>query len=203
MFTGIIEDIGKVFKIIKKSGNVELIVKNNRIFDSVKNGDSISVNGVCLTVTGISKDTMQFDIMTETIKKTNLFDLKVNSPVNIERAVILNGRLDGHYVMGHVDCVSKIISKYINGETLIIEFNVPQEFSKYIVQRGSVAIDGISLTVAEKNGMNFKVGLVKFTQNNTILPKKKIGESVNIEFDIIGKYLFEFYISEKKCYENK
>ncbi|HPG29383.1 MAG TPA: riboflavin synthase [bacterium] len=200
MFTGIIEETGLVAKLINKSGKIELIIKNEKISGAVKNGDSVSVNGVCLTATETIGGLMKFDIMTETIKKTALIDLKINETVNLERAVLANGRLDGHYVTGHIDCVLKIISKSVVNGSVIIEFNIPPEYNKYIAPRGSVAIDGISLTVAEKKKNAFKVSLVKFTQANTSLIKKKTGDKANVEFDILGKYLYEFYVSEKKGY---
>ena len=177
MFTGIIEETGLVAKLRNKSGKVELIIKNEKLSGSVKNGDSVSVNGACLTVAETYGGLMKFDIMAETIKKTALINLKINEKVNLERAVLANGRLDGHFVTGHIDCVLKIISKTVLNDSVIVEFNIPPEYNKYIAPRGSVAIDGISLTIAEKKKSVFRVSLVKFTQDNTVLIKKKIGDN--------------------------
>jgi len=193
MFTGIIEEIGVIESVIRINNGLSLIIPNLKIYGSVKVGDSIAVNGVCLTVSDLKNGSIIFNVMSETIKKTNISRLKKNDKVNIERALPSSGRLDGHFVQGHIDCVGKLISKRKVGASETIEISYPSEFCVYTAPRGSIAIDGVSLTVAEKNKNIVKIGLVEFTLKHTTLGAKKIGDYTNIEFDIIGKYLFEFY----------
>ncbi|MFN3966129.1 MAG: riboflavin synthase [Endomicrobiia bacterium] len=188
MFTGIIEDLGIVKEISKNS--LTISTKLNEI----KKGDSISVNGVCLTITEIKNAGNQknlkiksftADISEETFNKTNLGSLKINEKVNLERAIKLDNRFSGHIVTGHIDTTTKI--KSIKKE--MFEFSCPEEFIKYVIPKGSVAIDGISLTVANVFEKSFNVAIIPFTLKNTNLQFKKEGDSINIEFDIISKYL--------------
>ena len=187
MFTGIIEEMG----IVKSIKSKVITIEANKIFDDLKLGDSVSVNGTCLTVSSFSNKIFNADITSETLSRTNLGDLKSGFKVNLERALTLNGRLGGHIVSGHIDGVGivKNISKKSEDIELVIE--VPTNLMKYIIEKGSVAIDGISLTVAkvDNNKNNFSVAIIPHTLKETVLYYKKAGDKVNIENDIIGKYV--------------
>jgi len=193
MFTGIIIETGEIASVTAKSRGLEISVKTMVLYKDCREGDSIAVNGVCLTVTKISGQLLFFDIMNETIKKTNILSLRKKDRVNLEPALKFTGKMDGHFVQGHIDCAGKIKSKNKVGDSIILTIDYPAEFTMYTAPRGSIAIDGISLTIAEKKINTVKVSLVNFTQNNTTLALKNAGEVINIEFDIIGKYIFEFY----------
>lgn len=187
MFTGIIEEMG----IVKSIKSKVITIEANKIFDDLKLGDSVSVNGTCLTVSSFSNKIFNADITSETLSRTNLGDLKSGFKVNLERALTLNGRLGGHIVSGHIDGVGiiKNISKKSEDIELVIE--VPTNLMKYIIEKGSVAVDGISLTVAkvDNNKNNFSVAIIPHTLKETVLYYKKAGDKVNIENDIIGKYV--------------
>ena len=190
MFTGIIEEIGIVKSVKSKVINIEA----NKIFDYLKLGDSVAVNGTCLTISSFSNKIFNADITTETLSRTNLGDLKSGFKVNLERALTLNGRLGGHIVSGHVDGVGiiKNISKDSEDIELVIECSA--NLMKYIIEKGSVAVDGISLTVAkvDNNKNSFSVAIIPHTLKETVLYYKKAGDKVNIENDIIGKYVEKF-----------
>ena len=189
MFTGIVEEVG-VIKQIKNIGNSSKIIINcDKVLKETKIGDSICTNGVCLTVTDISKDTFEADVMLETIKKTNLNSLKIGDIVNLERALSLNSRLGGHLVSGHIDGVGYIKNIQREDNSILITIKTPLNILKYIVYKGSITIDGISLTVAYIDESMFKVSIIPHTYKQTILSNKKIGDSVNLECDIVGKYV--------------
>lgn len=185
MFTGIIEEIG----IVKSVKSKVITIEANKIFDDLKLGDSVAVNGTCLTISSFSNKILNADVTTETLSRTNLGDLKLGFKVNLERALTLNGRLGGHIVSGHIDGVGiiKNISKSEND--IILKIEVSANLMKYIIEKGSVAVDGISLTVAEVNKNNFSIAIIPHTFKETILFYKKEGDKVNIENDIIGKYV--------------
>ena len=189
MFSGIIEELGEV-KNISKYGNVTRIeIKAKNILEDIKIGDSISVNGACLTV--IKKDTpsLTFEAMPETLKLTNLGALRVADKVNLERGLKIGDRLSGHFVSGHVDCTGIIRKKgYINNN-LCFEIVVPTEFIKYCIPRGSIAVDGISLTLVDKRTNTFSVYIIPHTLKNTTLGFKGASDKVNIEFDILAKLI--------------
>jgi len=193
MFTGIIEEIGIIESIIRKGGGLTLAVSSSKINETLKIGDSVAVNGVCLTVVKMSGRLINFQVMLETVKNTNLSLSKKNDKVNLERALRLDSRLDGHFVQGHIDCSGKLIGRVSAGAGELIDISYPQEYIAYTAPRGSITLDGVSLTIAEKHKKIVRIGLVDFTLGNTTLGTKKIGDNINIEFDIIGKYLFEFY----------
>ena len=187
MFTGIIEEMG----IVKSIKSKVITIEANKIFDDLKLGDSVAGNGTCLTVSSFSNKIFNADITSETLSRTNLGDLKSGFKVNLERALTLNGRLGGHIVSGHIDGVGivKNISKKSEDIELVIE--VPTNLMKYIIEKGSVAVDGISLTIAkvDNNKNNFSVAIIPHTFKETVLYYKKAGDKVNIENDIIGKYV--------------
>lgn len=200
MFTGIIEEIG----IVKSVKSKVITIEANKIFDDLKLGDSVAVNGTCLTISSFSNKIFNADITTETLSRTNLGDLKSGFKVNLERALTLNGRLGGHIVSGHIDGVGIIKNISKNSEDIELVIECPSNLMKYIIEKGSVAVDGISLTVAkvDSNKNNFSVAIIPHTFKETILFYKKEGDKVNIENDIIGKYIeklltFNNYNNEK------
>ena len=188
MFTGISEEKGKIQSI----GNDYIIVKCSRVLEGSKTGDSIAVNGVCLTLTESGKDFFRADVSPETFKVTALGCLKAGDSVNLERALPADGRFGGHIVLGHVDGIAKVVSVVKNHEffDLIIELN-PDEI-RYIVRKGSITVDGISLTVAEITGERVKMAIIPHTFANTNLSNLKYGDFVNIEVDILAKYVEKF-----------
>ncbi|MGI9533761.1 MAG: riboflavin synthase [Thermodesulfobacteriota bacterium] len=190
MFTGIIEDIGRIDNILEGAEENTYTVGVNKIdVNELKIGESIAVNGACLTV--ISLDEKKFSVAAshETLKKTNLSKLQINSNVNLERALMVSDRLGGHIVTGHVDGTADVQKVVPVGESIEFWFKVPDELKKYFVAKGSVAVDGISLTVNEVKNNNFSVNIIPHTQVETIIAKLDTGDFVNIECDILGKYV--------------
>ncbi len=192
MFTGIIEEIGKVKAIVRHSNSIKLTIAVNKILEDMHIGDSICTNGVCLTVTTFDDSSYTADVMPETMNRTNFKDLRVNDLVNCERAMPANGRFGGHIVSGHIDGTG-IISKMTKDDKAIrIKIDTRPEILKYIVEKGSITIDGISLTVTDVSNFDFGVSVIEHTQDATTLTKKKVGETVNLENDIVGKYIEKF-----------
>ncbi|OGC29435.1 riboflavin synthase subunit alpha [candidate division WOR-1 bacterium RIFOXYB2_FULL_48_7] len=189
MFTGIIEQVGIVASLIRGAQAAKIAVSGGKFFDDVKVGDSIAINGVCLTVTHVRRGFAEFDLSQETIKKSTFSDVKIGEKVNMEKALPVAGRLGGHLVTGHIDGVGEIKNKVTSGEGLDFYFSVPSDVLQYLVQKGSVAIDGISLTVADfRDGLLF-VSVIPQTVKTTTLGKKGIGDKVNLEVDLISKYI--------------
>jgi riboflavin synthase len=189
MFTGIIEEIGKVLSVRHGSQSATITIKAKKILEGLKKGDSVNTDGVCLTVVSIKGEEFSADISAETLRRSNLKQLKPGSGVNLERAVRLNDRIGGHLVSGHVDGPGTI-EEFVKEENSVrIRISAGADLLKYIVQKGSVAIDGISLTVAEVNESGFVVSLIPYTMNDTTLAKKMKGNQVNLECDMIGKYV--------------
>lgn len=185
MFTGIIEEVGQIQSI----GGGVLQIGARKVLEDVQLGDSIAVNGVCLTVTHFSKDSFQADVMPETIRRTSLAELKQGSPVNLERALTLNSRLGGHIVSGHIDGVGRIISMVEEKNAILMKIEAEAEIIRHIVEKGSVALDGISLTVAQVTDSDFTVSLIPHTRKATNLGSKSAGSRINIENDVLGKYV--------------
>ncbi|MBI4843034.1 MAG: riboflavin synthase [Nitrospirae bacterium] len=190
MFTGLIERLGSVTAIEKASGGIRLSVRPLSEM-KIRIGDSIAVNGVCLTATN-DKEVITFDVSPETMKSTNLGELKAGQKVNLERALTLSDRLGGHIVTGHVDAVGKITERRPESDYTYYTFEAPPEILRYIVKKGSVAVDGISLTVTGFDGRSFSVAIIPHTLTATNLGAKNRGDSVNIETDILGKYIEKF-----------
>ncbi len=187
MFTGIIESFGKVLSIVKKSDYWSVLIQTE--FDDMKSGDSVSVNGVCLTVTMVKDKCLEFDIILETLNKTNLNFLCKHIIVNLERCLKLSDRLDGHLVQGHIECTGNILSiKKNEGETKIA-IEISNEYLKYCIYKGSITLDGVSLTISALHQFGIEVSVIPYTYKNTTLGVKKIGDSINIETDIISKYI--------------
>lgn len=196
MFTGIVENTGRIKNLSRKVDTYRLEVLAEQKLNSVKIGDSVSVNGTCLSVVGTSGKTISFDIMAETFKKTSFPRLKNNNIVNLERSLELNSRLDGHFVSGHVDSVQKIkeIRKH---KKPYIDIAIAKDDRIYVVKKGSVAIDGISLTIGEICSDKIRVYIIPHTLQNTNLRFKKKGDAVNIEFDVLGKYALNAVLHKK------
>ena len=189
MFSGIVEELGEV-KSISKRGNISLLeIKADKTLENTAIGGSISVNGTCLTLIKKERDSFIFEVMPETLKITNLGSLSGSEKVNLERSLKIGDRLAGHFVTGHIDCLGIIRKKnYINGN-LCFEIAVPVKFIGYILAKGSIAIDGISLTIADKRSATFSVYIIPHTLKNTTLGFKGPSDKVNIEFDILAKKL--------------
>jgi len=188
MFTGIIEELGTVRKIARLNKDAFLSIESAVCSSDATIGDSISVNGACLTLTGKDHHILSFDLSRETLTASNLADLKIGEKVNLERALRLAGRLGGHYVTGHVDYVAKVLSKTTQGDFIEFEIGLPDEFRMFLVEKGSVAVDGISLTVNSVSAKSFKVMVIPHTLSITALELKKKSSLLNIETDILAKY---------------
>ena len=189
MFTGIVEEIGYIRKITKGVKSSRLLIQANVVIEGSKIGDSICTNGVCLTVTNIGEGIFEADIMAETLEKSNLGELKIGDKVNLERALTINSRLGGHIVSGHIDGVGKIKSLRKIDNSVEVTISAESKILKYIVLKGSIAIDGISLTVSFVDNQQFKVCIIPHTSKETILLNKEVGQTVNLECDILGKYI--------------
>jgi len=185
MFTGIVEEVGKV----RAARPGQLTVAAQKVLEDTKLGDSIAVNGVCLTVTEVSPDSFSVDVMPETLRRTSLGALRPGDGVNLERPLAVGGRFGGHFVQGHVDGVGRVLSVTPEKEALLLKFEATQEIMRYIVEKGFIAVDGVSLTVVECNSTSFTVSLVTFTLENTTLGGRRPGDMVNLEVDIIAKYV--------------
>ncbi|RKN84640.1 riboflavin synthase [Paenibacillus ginsengarvi] len=190
MFTGIIEEIGRIRRVGKQGQAMILTVEANKVLEDVHLGDSISVCGVCLTVVQFDETAFTVDVMPETFRKTTLKDLKPGAPVNLERAMQANGRFGGHIVQGHVDTPGRIVSRQPDENAVVfcVEPLDPSEM-KYVLPHGSITIDGISLTVVSASERSFTVSIIPHTLAQTILQHKHPGDSVNIEYDLLGKYI--------------
>lgn len=189
MFTGIIEEIGTVMAVHHGSSSSFIKIQADKIFEDIHLGDSIAVNGVCLTATEYSGKIFKADVMNETLERSSLGLLKNGSHVNLERAMAANGRFGGHIVSGHIDGTGKISDIKNDGIAVWYTVAAAPEILRYIVEKGSVAIDGISLTVAKVTDSSFSVSIIPHTASQTILSEKKIGDTVNLENDIVGKYV--------------
>ena len=189
MFTGIVEEKGKVKSIKKGAKSAMLSIEGNKIFEDVHLGDSIAVNGVCLTVTSYSKNVFTADVMNETLKRSSLGSLKNGSEVNLERAMAANGRFGGHIVSGHIDGTGVISDISKDDIAIWVTISTTAEILRLIAEKGSIAIDGISLTVARVSNTDFAVSVIPHTGANTTLLDKKVGDVVNLENDITGKYI--------------
>ena len=189
MFTGIVEEIGTVVSISKGVQSSKLTLQGNVIFEDMHIGDSIAVNGVCLTVTTKTSNTFTVDVMAETLRRSSLGSLTNGSKVNMERAMAANGRFGGHIVSGHIDGTGEIESFVKEDNAVWVTIKTPAKILKYIIEKGSITIDGISLTVAYVDNHCFKVSLIPHTAANTTLLSKKTGDVVNLENDIVGKYI--------------
>ena len=185
MFTGIIEEVGRLKSLMRGVIEIECRV----VLDGLKVGDSISVNGICLTATAFDDKIFRADVMPETIRRTSLDGLKVGSKINLERALRLGDRLGGHIVSGHIDGVGKILSIRAEGNARVVTVGAERSILRQIVEKGSVALDGMSLTVVGVSDRSFRVSMIPHTMSATNFVDKKVGDPINIETDMIGKYV--------------
>lgn len=198
MFTGIIEEQGEIASVTRGSNSAVLSIKCSKVLENTKIGDSIAVNGVCLTVTTLHSDGYTADVMHETLDRSGLGRLKKGDRVNLERAMAADGRFGGHIVSGHIDGVGTIADISEDDNAVWFTVNASDEILRYVVEKGSIAIDGISLTVAYVDDTCFKVSTIPHTRKETNLAVKKAGDSVNLECDIIGKYVEKLMMPRKE-----
>jgi riboflavin synthase len=190
MFTGIVEELGEVVRLIDGGGDSAVIaVRGPLVTSDARHGDSISVNGVCLTVIENVDGVFTADVMGESLRRSSLGALRVGSEVNLERAATVGSRLGGHLVQGHVDGVSKVLGREPADEWEVLRFELPSALRKYVVEKGSITVDGVSLTVMAVDDESFSVGLIPTTLKMTVLGGKAIGDPVNLEVDVIAKYV--------------
>ena len=189
MFTGIVEELGKVRSVSLSGNSGTISVKAKKVLENTRIGDSIAVNGVCLTVTSLQPDGFTADIMAETVRRSSLGKCGPGDPVNLERAMAAGGRFGGHIVAGHIDGTGTVVSLKKEENAVWITINAPSEILKYIIEKGSIAIDGVSLTVAYVDDSCFKVSIIPHTAKETILLTKQPGDIVNLENDLVGKYV--------------
>ncbi len=189
MFTGIIEEIGEIKSINKNDLGIDISIIAIKIFNDLKIGDSIAVNGCCQTITKISNNEFFIQAVWETLQLSNLQNLKIGEKVNLERALMINSRLGGHIVSGHIEGLGKILNIKNKGNSTIFEIQAPQNIMKYLVYKGSVTVNGVSLTISELLNDSFKVSVVPHTLNNTTFCNLKTGDCVNLEPDLIAKYI--------------
>lgn len=189
MFTGIIEEVGRISKIARQGQFAQVTISGSQIFSDMHLGDSIAVNGVCLTVTEFGSHHFSADVMSETLHRTTLGNLQPNSPVNLERAMAANGRFGGHIVSGHIDGTGEIVSITPAHHSVWFRIKSSPNLLRYVIEKGSITIDGISLTVVDCDSESFRVSVIPHTLSQTNLGTKKVGDRVNLENDIIGKYV--------------
>jgi riboflavin synthase len=189
MFTGLIEEVGSVLGFATTDGGAQLQIVAPLVAEKIRIGDSIAVDGCCLTVAAHRGDQLTFDLLEETLGRTNMRTLRRESRVNLERALAADGRLGGHFVQGHVDCAARILAFQQKGPDHRLEVELPAEFAHYVAGKGSVAINGISLTVAEVSQESFAVWIIPHTRARTNLEAARVEDLVNLEFDLIAKYL--------------
>ena len=202
MFTGLVEEAGVIEKITPTKKSIEMTVRANLCGRGVKVGDSVAVNGCCLTAVKISArgkfKLIQFDLLQESWSRTNFQFGKIGSLVNLERSLRANGELGGHFVTGHVDGLGKIIRWERAGKDHVLDIAAPVEVMKYLVFKGSVAVDGISLTVASVQKKSFRIWIIPHTFDVTVLRERKVGDAVNLEADLLGKYVEKFLARRKR-----
>ena len=189
MFTGLVEETGKLKNKLKTGNGFQLTFSAEKVLDDLEIGSSISVNGCCLTVVKREGNTFSVDTIEETLKKTNLDSLEVNNRVNLERPLKADARFGGHFVLGHVDTTGTVINVEELSNSYFMKISFPDNFKKYLIYVGSISIDGVSMTVAELGENWFGVGIIPFTWQETVFSDKKVGDKVNLEFDVLGKYV--------------
>ncbi len=187
MFTGLVQGVGTVAA--RDESHLEIAFPPNLWSDSLSEGESVAINGACLTVTHFTESQMSFDVSPETWNRTSLGQLKFDSSVNIERAMRATDRFGGHIVQGHVDGVGKVLSKTDTGEFIVFRFEIPAEGTQFLIDKGSITIDGVSLTVVQPTGTEFDVWVIPHTLANTNLNSRNPGDEVNLEYDVIAKYV--------------
>lgn len=188
MFTGLVREVGEVGWLRQTDQAVQLLVEAPRLAGRVRTGESVAVNGCCLTVTAHRDRQLMFDLLQESLDRTNLGSLKPGDPVNLERALRVDGRLGGHFVQGHIDCTAQVLGIEEKGADVRLDIALPAEFGRYAVFKGSIAVNGTSLTIAALGPVSFAVWVIPHTLENTNLGDLEVGDEVNLEFDILAKY---------------
>lgn len=202
MFTGIVEELGKINKLEKRAGGARIVVAAEIVTDGTNEGDSIAVNGVCLTAVDVGENSFAANVSQETLNRSTLGDLKTNSAVNLERAATLQTRLGGHIVQGHVDAAGKFLGAENSGDFWTVRVRFPKEIGQYLVYKGSVSVEGISLTIANLGEDFFEIAVIPKTWELTNLSSLKNGDAVNLEADVIAKYVERIMLYGKKTSEN-
>lgn len=192
MFTGIIEELGIIRAMDRRTDSIVLTIEAHTVLEGTRIGDSIAVNGVCLTVTSLNDTSFTADVMHETMRRTSFCELRTGSPVNLERAMQVGGRLGGHIVSGHIDGTGHVSRIENDGIARVITISIPKDMAPFIVEKGSITIDGISLTVVSAGSSQFSVSIIPHTMSHTTLMAKHPGAIVNLETDIVGKYIHRF-----------
>jgi riboflavin synthase len=195
VFSGIVEEVGRVAHIETRDGLYVFQIRAETVLAGTRVGDSLAVNGVCLTVTALSPTTFTVEVVPETLRRTNLRYLKGGHFVNLERSLAVGGRIGGHFVQGHVDDVGVVQSQYPDGESVVMRFTAPEHVMRYVVPKGFIAIDGVSLTVVERDDDGFTVAFIPHTLSHTVAGRYQIGTVVNLEADIVGKYVVHWLTS--------
>ncbi|MFH1228415.1 MAG: riboflavin synthase [Planctomycetota bacterium] len=204
MFTGIVECSGKIEQVKYTGKMLKLAIDAGAVAKSSKEGDSIAVNGVCLTIAKKKGPRLYFDAVPETLQRSNLGALKNGADVNLEQAIQAGQPFGGHFVQGHVDAVGKLISKIKKGDSYLMAFSVPRNLNKYLIEKGSITIDGVSLTVTAVRPDSFSVAVIPYTLKHTTLGKKAVGDTVNLEMDMLGKWVSQFIQTRQKdTYSNE
>jgi riboflavin synthase len=203
MFTGLVEGTGRVKELIRVAGDMSLAIQPLFPMPGIQIGESINVNGACLTVTSTKENVFTVDVSAESLSRTTLGGLRAGDEVNLERALRLTDRLGGHLVSGHVDAVGKVLAREQRQKSWLFEIGIDEELSRYIIEKGSIAVDGISLTVNRCSAGRFEVNIIPQTGKETTILKKKAGDLVNIETDMIGKYVEKFFIRENPSHERE
>jgi riboflavin synthase len=198
MFTGIIEEIGTVYSVKSEADGIELSIHTNNLSKKFREGDSVAIDGVCQTITQIGNDTFQVQAVGETLSKSTLGTFQPGRLINLESSLTLNSPLGGHLVQGHVQGIAKIKQWTKRAENYYLELDIPDQLIKYCIAEGSIAIDGISLTIAQLTGRNVGINVIPYTVEHTTLHKKQVGDSVNIETDIIARYIERYMFHPKE-----
>lgn len=198
MFTGIIEEVGTIINKKPISGGIRFTIEAQKVSEDLQIGDSINIEGACQTVVELSGNNFVVEAVGETLEKTSLGDFQLNQKVNLERPLSPSSRMGGHFVQGHINSTGKITQWYPRGENYFLEIEIPESLSRYTILEGSIAIDGISLTIAHLNENRIGINIIPHTVKNTALQFKKIGDSVNIEVDMIAKYIEKLFTSNKE-----
>ena len=203
MFTGLVEGIGKVKELSRFGEDLSITVSPLFDMPDIRTGDSISVDGVCLTVTRVNQGSFRLDVSAETLSRSTLTGIKVGDEVNLERALRVTDRLGGHLVSGHVDGVGRILKKEQRQRSWVLRFGVEPSLLRYVIEKGSVAVDGVSLTVNRCDHEGFEVNIIPQTGKETGILKKKVGDPVNVETDLIGKYVEKFLLESHEPQSKK
>lgn len=198
MFTGIIKNIGTIVDINQENDNYRLTIEHG--LKDINLGDSIAINGICLTVVDFQTNQFQVDVMPETIKRTNLTEMSVGTKVNLEPALKPNSEIGGHFVLGHVDTTGNLLSREVTKNSVLLTFSISKKYNPYLVEKGSIAVDGVSLTLIAVTDDTFQVGIIPYTQDETILGSLEVDQTVNLETDILGKYIYK---DLKRSYQNE